>query len=77
MDDAPPCFAENVLAALIIQMIRSGALAEDDLLAAADTLDDDESAFLQALIVEAAAPPLSEWKADRARSRFRVIEGGE
>ena len=67
-----PCLAENVLAALVIQMLRAGTLAPDDLLAAAGTLDADEAAFLEALIVEAAAP--ADGKAALRRRMIRLVQ---
>lgn len=62
-----------MLAAVLVQLLRSGAIGAPDLLAAAGTLDDDGRAFLEALIVEARAPAASHWRADQARSRFHIV----
>jgi len=32
---------------------------------------------MRCLIIEAAAPDLSDWSADRARARFHSIDGGK
>lgn len=73
--------AERMLRAFLTQMIRSEAVDPDDITDAADRLDregDEEAAHaLRCLIVEASAPDLSEWNADRARARFHSIEGGK
>jgi hypothetical protein len=75
--DAP--LAERMLRAFLTQMIRSEAVDPDDIIEAADRLsrDGDEEAAhaLKALVVEAAAPNLSDWNADRARARFHVVDG--
>lgn len=70
--------AERMLRALMAQMIRSEAVDPDDITDAADRLDkagDEEAAHaLRAVIVEAHAPELSDWNADRARARFHVVD---
>ena len=77
--DAP--LAERMLRAFLSQMIRIEAVDPDDIAEAADRLEregDEEAAHaLKALIVEAAAPDLSDWNADRARARFHTIDGGK
>lgn len=77
--DAP--LAERMLRAFLTQMIRTEAVDPDDILDAADQLDrqgDEEAAHaLRCLIVKAAAPEPSDWNADRARGRFRTIDGGK
>jgi len=71
--------AERMLRAFLAQMIRSEAVDPDDIREAADRLEGDgdgEAAHaLRCIIVQAAAPDLSDWTADRARARFHVIEG--
>lgn len=73
--------AERMLKALLIQMLRSDAMDPDDITEAADALADagDEEAAheLRCMIVEAVAPSPSDWQADKARSRFRSIDGGK
>ncbi|MGO4170212.1 hypothetical protein [Novosphingobium sp. YAF33] len=77
--DAP--LAERMLRAFLTQMIRTEAVDPDDILDAADRLDwqgDEEAAHaMRCLVVEAAAPEPSDWNADRARARFRTIDGGK
>lgn len=71
-----PCLAEQALAAVLVQMLRSGALSEDDVIAAAAGLPDEAAHFLKCRIIEASAPTPAEWEAEQARSRFHSIEGG-
>lgn len=71
-----PCFAEHVLTAVLVQMIRSGTLAPDDLERITQDLDDDGRAFIDAMIVKAAAPSQSEWEAGRRRARFSIVPDG-
>jgi len=70
-----------MLTAFLAQMIRSEAVDPNDIADAADRLDhagDEEAAHaLRAVIVEAHAPELSDWNADRARARFHTIDGGK
>lgn len=71
--------AERMLRAFLTQMIRAEAVDPDDIVEAADRLEregDEEAAHaLKLLIVEASAPDLSDWNAERARARFHVVEG--
>ncbi|MBH0112711.1 hypothetical protein I5E68_07070 [Novosphingobium sp. YJ-S2-02] len=73
--------AERMLRAFLIQMMRSEAIDPEDINAAADQLEsdgDDEAAHqMRCLILDAAAPSMSEWTADRARARFHTIDGGK
>lgn len=77
--DAP--LAERMLRAFLTQMIRTEAVDADDILEAAERLDQDgdgEAAHaLRCLIVQSAAPELSDWRADIARARFHTIDGGK
>ena len=75
--DEPVTIAEELAGALIVRLLRNGVLTNDDVLEMAAGLSEDAQHLANALIVEALAPPTSEWKAERARGRFRVIEGGE
>ncbi|WP_324699787.1 hypothetical protein [Novosphingobium sp. RL4] len=77
--DAP--LAECMLRAFLTQMIRTEAVDPEDISEAADRLDregDEEAAHaLRCLIVQASAPELSDWNADRARARIHAIDGGK
>lgn len=85
MDDEPePTIGEIMATALAKALVRKGVLDRADINAVADELDasaepDDRTAahVLRCTAIEAEAPPASEWAADRARARFRVIEGGK
>ena len=68
-----PCLAEELVSALIVALLRSGVISDDDLLAA-EGLSEDARALIEALIVEAEAPATAEWKAQKARGRFSVVE---
>lgn len=63
--------------ALLIQLLKSDAIDSDDVLGAADTLDeqgDAEAAHeMRCLIVASLAPDQSDWEADQRRARFRVV----
>jgi len=71
--------AERMLRAFLAQMIRSEAVDPNDIADAADRLDqsgDEEAAHaLRCIVVEASAPEISDWNADKARGRFHVIDG--
>lgn len=73
--------AERMLRAFLAQMIRAEAVDPDDIAEAAERLErdgDEEAAHaLRCIIVQAVTPELSDWTADRARGRFRTIEGGK
>ena len=73
--------AERMLRAFLAQMIRSEAVDPNDIADAADRLDqsgDEEAAHaLRCIVVEASAPDISDWNADRARARFHTIDGGK
>lgn len=69
-----------ILHALIQQLVSNGSLDTDDIGAIAETLE-AEGAVEDALLVRGAwamahQPDPSEWRADRARARFRVVDGG-
>lgn len=70
--------AERLLRAFLVQMLRTEAVDSDDIAEAADRLErdgDEEAAHaMRCLIVEASAPELSDWHADKARARFHVVE---
>lgn len=73
--------AERMLRAFLVQMIRTEAVDPGDIADAADHAEkqgDEEAAHaLRCLIVEASAPDVSDWEADRRRNRFQVIDGGD
>lgn len=73
--------SERMLKAFLVQMMRADAVDPDDISEAADRLErdgDEEAAHaMRCLIVESMAPEQSDWEADRARARFRAIEGGK
>jgi len=72
-----PCLAEELVMALLVQMIRKGLVDEDDIEAMVQGLSDEAGHMASCAIVEAAAPQASEWKADQARARFHVVKGDE
>jgi hypothetical protein len=67
--------------ALTRAMIRKGLLEDSDIADAADELEaaGEQTAahVMRCAAIEAKAPAQSDWNADRARKRFRLIEGGE
>jgi len=73
--------AERMLRAFLKQMIKTEAVDPDDMVEVVEALQkagDEEAAHaMAALIVEAHAPEQSDWQAERARARFRVIDGPE
>ena len=73
--------SERVVMALVTQMIRSNLVSTNDIMAAADALeedgDEDAARVMRATILYAHAPSQSEWEADRARRRFHTIDGGK
>lgn len=79
--EEPPCTAEAMASALTRAMIRKGLLNEADIAEAADELEatgeNMAAHVMRCAAIEANAPAQSDWSADRARARFRVIEGGE
>lgn len=84
MDDVPPSVGEAMAAALAKALIRKEVLDEADIAAAAADLDQqggetNEAAahILRCTVIEAFETPQSEWAAERARKRFRVVESGE
>lgn len=79
MDEVP--VSERIVAALLTQMIRSHMIPVNDVIAAADELDEggDETAarVMRAMILEAQAPTHAEWEVERRRNRFETIKGGK
>lgn len=67
--------------ALITQMIRSNMIPVNDIIEAADTLDEDgdedAARVMRAMILQAQAPSEAEWQAERRRNRFHAIDGGK
>ena len=76
MDDAPQTIGEEIAMALVVQLLRKGAIDEADVDTMAEGLSDDAQHLLNCAIVEAAAPAASDWRAEKARGRFRVVDGG-
>jgi len=72
---------ERMFAAFLTQMMETGAVDQDDIVAAADRLDavgDGEAAHgLRHIVFEAISPSASERIAESARARFHSIEGGK
>ena len=70
-----------MLSAFLAQMIRAEAIDPDDIAEAAERLDkagDEEAGHaLRCIIVEAATPDPSDWRAEQRRNRFRVVDGPE
>lgn len=89
--DEDDCIAVSLLEMLIPALIRSGDIREETIMQLADEMDHEAqsasvrrtdelermSAALRFYAIEASGPTVSEWKADRRRNRFRVIEGDE
>lgn len=73
--------AERMLRAFLKQMIRTDAVAEDDMVEVVEALhkagDPEAAHAMAALILEANAPDQSDWEAERARARFHVIGGND
>lgn len=65
---------------LVVEMIRAGVIPEDVVHDAADELDErdagSEAHRLRCLLIEAASPTAAERKADAARPRLEVLDGG-
>lgn len=77
MVDEPVSLAEEIVMALIVQLLRRGLIDETDIEAAAAGLSEEAQHLVNCAIIEAAAPPESEWSAEQARSRFRVVKPGD
>lgn len=76
MDDQPVTIAEEVVAALVIGLLRRGVIDESDIREMAQGLSDEAGHLLNALVVEAAAPTQSDWSAEQRRKRFRLVPSG-
>ncbi len=74
MEDEPVSIAEELVMALLVQLLRKGAIDEADIEAMTEGLSDGAGHLANCAIVEAAAPSTSEWKAEQARARFRVVK---
>lgn len=72
---------ERVMNALVVQLIKSGVIDPDDVIEAADGLDEggdtDAGHALRCLLLYASAAADDESPAVRARARFQSIEGGK
>lgn len=73
--------AERMLRAFLVQMLKTEAVHEDDMIEVVEALQkagDEEAAHaMAALIVEANAPDQSDWEAERRRNRFHVIQSDD
>jgi hypothetical protein len=71
----PGDLSERILRALVVQMLRSGAIDEDDVAKASEELEaqnDPEAAdSLRCMIIRASAPTQSEWIAENRRKSIR------
>lgn len=72
----PPCIAEDLVTALIVQLLRKGAISADELAAAVADLPEESRDVALSLIVEAQAPGASEWQAQQRRARIRALPDG-
>ena len=84
-----PTIADEILTAVVAQLIRKGALTEGDIDAIINDLDvkaedasgdererlEEASHQFSCTVLEARAPTKAEWMAEHARRRFRVIDG--
>lgn len=69
-----PPIAEEIISALIVQMLRLGVIHETDLLTI-EGLSEDARHHIEALIVEATAPPASE--TSRRQLHIVTSDGGK
>jgi polyhydroxyalkanoate synthesis regulator phasin len=69
-----------LIAALIKQLVRNGALDADDIDEMATRLEQsghpDEARACMAAFVQASAPSQAEWEAQQRRSRMQVVPDG-
>lgn len=84
-----PTIAEEILHAVVAQLIRKGALTDEDIDAIGADLDakaedasgtererlKEASHQFSCTVIEANAPTKADWAAAHARKRFRVIKG--
>lgn len=77
MADQPVTIAEELAAALIVQMLRLEMIDAADVKAMGEGLSEEARHLLNTLIVEAEAPSDSDWRAGERRKRFRVVEDRE
>jgi hypothetical protein len=69
--DDLPCLAETLATALIVQLLRKGALDQEDIDVMAASLSDEARHLLNCLIIEAEARPPTP-----PRAPLRLIDGG-
>lgn len=74
MSDQPITIAEEVTAALVVGLLRKGVIDEADIAEIGGGLSDEAAHLLNSLVVEAVAPPESDWRAEMARKRFVVVK---
>jgi hypothetical protein len=72
-EEAPPPPAEELVLALFVHLLRSGAISEADVLAMGENLSEGAKHLANCTILEAAAPSQSEWRAEMARKRFVIV----
>lgn len=76
MDDEPP-IAEELTLALITMMVRKGQIDESDIETLCEGLSEEAAHQARCCLLDALAPKESDWRAEQARSRLRLITGGE
>jgi len=83
VDDEQPSTAQLLLEALMVALLKSGTISDDDLIEAAEAVGEsggnaEEAGHLvNCAILRASLPSTPDIAADQARSRFRVISGGD
>jgi hypothetical protein len=63
-----------MILAVTTGMLRKGLLDEADIESMCAGLDEEAAHQLRCCVLEAAAPSVSDWRADMARKGFRVVE---
>jgi hypothetical protein len=76
MDDTAPPPSDELVLALIVHLLRQGVIDQDGVAEMAAGVSDDAAHLVNCAVVEASAPKESDWRAERARCGFRVVEGG-
>lgn len=67
----------------MVALLKADVITEDDLIEAAEAVGhaggnaEEAGHMVNCAILRASLPDISDLKADQARSRFRVVEGGD
>jgi hypothetical protein len=69
-----PLPSEEMTVALVTGLIRKGLIDEADVEQMCAGLSEDAAHQLRCCLVEASAPRESDWRAERARGQFRVVD---